>query len=255
MAVTNKGAFGKGALLLVSFGVVFALIMSPMFKDQNGKDQTGLEFADDFFNKLSKNSSDYFDQVKEAAAKQKGKQLSVVAVIAKPDPKDEPDAAKAQDKANKDAQEVAKALQAAGASVEVKDNSLTIKGDLGAMLDFSAAKAQKVFAVVGPDAEKPENQADRKMLKALWKGYGAMIKPLQKELKVGEAKALDIVMKKGIEPAYNFYGIPGEPVSKNVMLLAFLLAFYVVYTMWYGYGIFFLFDGVGLSMKKSKKKH
>ena len=254
MAVSNKSALLKGIVLLVSFCVVFALIMSPLYKDQNGKPQTGLEFADDFFNKLAKNSSDYFDQVKNAAAKQKGKQLSVTATIARPDPKDEPDAAKAQEKANKEAQDVAKALQAAGATVETKDNVLTIKGDLGAMIEFSSTKAQQVFAVVGPAAEKPENLADRKMLKSLWRGFGAMIKPLQKELKVDEAKALDTAMKKGLEPAYNFYGIPGEPVSKNILLLSFLLVCYVVYTMWYGYGIFYTFEGIGMSMKKSKKK-
>jgi len=255
MGIRNKSAFFKGFSLMVSFCIVFALIMSPLFKDQNGNPQTGLEFADEFFNKLSKNSSDYFDQVKESAAKQKGKTLAVVAPIAKPDPKDEPDAAKAQAKANQDAQDIAKALQATGAQVDVKDNVLTVKGDLGAMLDYTAAKAQFAFGLVGAEAEKPENQALRKNLKNIWKGYLAMIKPLQKDGKVAEAKALDNVMKKGIEPAYNFYGIVGEPVSKNIFLLAFLLAFYVVYTMWYGYGIFYMFDGIGLSMKKSKKKH
>jgi hypothetical protein len=255
MAVTNKGAFGKGMALLVSFTAIFLLIMSPVMKDQNGNPQTGLEYADDFFNKLSKYSSDYFDQVKDAAGKQKGKQIAVVASVAKPDPKDEPDAAKAQAKANADAQAIAKALQAAGATVEVKENVLTVKGDLGAVLDFATAKSQKTFGIVGADADKPENVADRKLLKDLWKGFGAMVKPLQKDGKVAEAKSIDTVMKKGIEPAYNFYGIPGEPVSKNIALLTFLLAFYVVYTMWYGYGIFFTFEGVGMSMKKSKKKH
>lgn len=255
MTIYNKGAFGKGALLLASFCVVFAMIMSPMFKDHNGKAQTGLEFADDFFNKLSKNSSDYFDQAKQAAAKEKGKQIAITAVIAKPDPKVEPDDAKAQAKANKDAQDIGKVLQSAGATVEIKDNSINIKGDLGAMLEYGVTKAQRLFPLIGAEADKPENINDRKQLKLLWQGFGAMIKPLQKELKVAEAKALDSVMKKGLEPAYNFYGIPGEPVSQNIFLLTFLLSFYVVYTMWYGYGIFFLFEGIGLSMKKSKKKH
>ena len=33
-----------------------------------------------------------------------------------------------------------------------------------------------------------------------------------------------------------------------------LLLFYVLYTVWYGFAIFELFDGVGLTMKKSKIK-
>ncbi|WP_243312748.1 hypothetical protein [Fundidesulfovibrio agrisoli] len=254
MIIVNKGPFAKGAFLMVTFLAVFFCIMSPLFKDQNGKPQNGLEFSDDFFNMLAKNSSDYFDQVKATVAKQKGVQVAVTATVAKPDPKDEPDPAKAQDKANKDAQAYAKALTASGAQVEVKDNVMTIKGDLGAMTEFATAKAMKVFAVVGTDVDKPENLADRKLCKDLWKGFGSMMKPLQKEGKVAEAKVLDTVMRKGLEPAYNFYGVPGEPVSKNLTLLISLLAFYVVYTMWYGYSIFFMFEGVGMSMKKSKKK-
>jgi len=250
MTIVNKGAFAKGALLMVSFLVVFMLIMSPFF---GGK--TGLEFSDDFFNRLSKNSSDYFGEVNAGVEKQKGKQLAVTATIAKPDPKDEPDPAKAQAAANKKAQDVAKALTTAGAQVDVKENVLTVKGDLGAMLAFAAAKSKDVFMVVGPAADKPENKANHKLLKDLWTGFSALIKPLQKEGKVADAKALDAVMKKAIEPGYNFYGIEGEPVSKNIFLLSFLLIFYVVYTMWYGYAIFFMFDGIGLSMKKSKKKH
>ena len=207
-------------------------------------------------NELAKNSSDYFDTVKAAVAKQKGVMIAVTAPIAKPDPKIEPDPAKAQEMANKDALTVAKALQAAGAQVEVKDNVLTVKGDLGAMGEFAAAKAMSVFAVTGTAAlDKPENIADRKLCKDLWKGFGSMMRALQKDRKVPEAKALDTVMRKALEPAYNFYGLPGEPVSKNVVMLIFLLTFYVVYTLWYGYAIFFMFEGVGMSMKKSKKKH
>jgi hypothetical protein len=250
MTIVNKGAFAKGALLMVSFLVIFMLIMSPLF---GGK--TGLEFSDDFFNRLAKNSSNYFDEVKAGVAKQKGKQIAVTATIAKPNPKDEPDPAKAQAAAIKKAQDVAKALTTAGAQVDVKDNVLTVKGDLGAMLEFATTKSNSVFMVVGPEAENPENKANLKLLKDLWTAFGSMIKPLQKEGKVADAKALDAVMKKAIEPSYNFYGIAGEPVSKNVFLLSFLLIFYVIYTMWYGYAIFFMFDGIGLSMSKSKKKH
>lgn len=247
--IVNKGAFAKGAVLMVSFLGIFFLIMSPVFHGKNG-----LEFSDDFFDKLAKNSSDYFDTVKAASAKMKGKQLAVTATISKPDPKDVPDPAKAQERANADAQTAAKALTAAGAQVEVKDNVLNVKCDLGALMEFSAAKAEAVFHVHEEVANAPENVANRKLTKDIWKAMGAMIKPLQRDGKVTEAKALDTVMRKALEPAYNFYGIDGEPVSKNAVMLAFLLVFYVVYTLWYGYSIFFMFEGIGMSMKKSKKK-
>jgi hypothetical protein len=37
-------------------------------------------------------------------------------------------------------------------------------------------------------------------------------------------------------------------------MLTFMLVFYVAYTMWYGYGIFELFAGMGLGMGKPVSK-
>jgi capsid portal protein len=61
-------------------------------------------------------------------------------------------------------------------------------------------------------------------------------------------------MKKAIEPAYNFYKIDGQKVVDHAGMLSGLLVFYVAYTMWWGYAIFYLFDGFGLTMKKAKVK-
>jgi hypothetical protein len=36
--------------------------------------------------------------------------------------------------------------------------------------------------------------------------------------------------------------------------VAGFLIFYVVYTLWYGFAIFELFEGIGLTMKKSAKQ-
>lgn len=250
MLIANKGAFSKGFLLLITFVGVFLYIMSPSF---NGR--TGLQFSDDFFNMLSKHSADYFPEVKTVVDKLKGKVVSVNVVVARPDIKVEPDAAKGQEIANKDAQTEAAALIAAGAQVDVKDNVMSIKADLGVVTGYAMNKSLQVFNVKGEeDLQKPENIAARKQIKVLWKAFGAMIKPLQREKYIPEAKALDTVMRKAIEPAYNFYGVDGEPVSKNIPLLVGLLAFYVLYTLWYGFSIFFMFEGLGLSMSKAKVK-
>ncbi|KJU85505.1 hypothetical protein MBAV_002301, partial [Candidatus Magnetobacterium bavaricum] len=63
------------------------------------------------------------------------------------------------------------------------------------------------------------------------------------------------VVKKAVEPAYNFYGIQPQKVSDKILLMAGLLVFYVFYTIMWGYAIFFVFEGLGLSMKKAKHKH
>jgi len=64
---------------------------------------------------------------------------------------------------------------------------------------------------------------------------------------------VDVVLRKGIEPAYNFQGIEIGGVKKEFALMSALL-FYVVYTLWYGFAIFDLFEGIGLTMKKGKKQ-
>lgn len=248
--ITNKSAFSKGLILMVSFVGVFLFIMSPSF---DGK--TGLQFSDDFFNMLSKNSADYFPEVQKTVQKLKGKVISITATVKRPDVKDEPDSIKAQEMANKDAQVQAKALIAAGAQVDVKDNVMSVKADLGTITEFALNASKQVFNLKG-EAElvKPENLEARKQVKTLWKAFGTMIKPMQREKYIDEAKSLDTVMRKAMEPAYNFYGVDGEPVSKNVPMLVGLLAFYVIYTLWYGFAIFFIFEGFGMSMSKAKVK-
>jgi hypothetical protein len=81
-----------------------------------------------------------------------------------------------------------------------------------------------------------------------------MDKELKKQGKIAEAKIVSDVMKKAVEPAYNFYKIEGQKVSEKAGLMIGLLVFYVVYTMWWGFAIFYLFEGLGLTMKKAKVK-
>ena len=40
----------------------------------------------------------------------------------------------------------------------------------------------------------------------------------------------------------------------NIALLTFMLVFYVVYTLWYGYGVFELFEGLGLGAHAGHKE-
>ena len=79
-------------------------------------------------------------------------------------------------------------------------------------------------------------------------------KAFKKEKMVAEAKIVSDVTKKAIEASYNFYGIQAQQVSEKAGLMTFLLVFYVIYTMWWGFAIFFIFEGIGLSMKKAKVK-
>jgi len=95
---------------------------------------------------------------------------------------------------------------------------------------------------------------EKKVMKTWWTALSKVEKKLKKNKQVQEANVVSEVMKKAVEPAYNFYRVEGERVVDHAGMLSGLLIFYVAYTMWWGYAIFYMFEGVGLSMKKAKVK-
>jgi len=95
---------------------------------------------------------------------------------------------------------------------------------------------------------------EKDALRAWWTSLTAVDKFLKKNGKIEEAKMVSDVYKKAIETAYNYYGIPAEKVADKAVLMTALLVFYVAYTLWWGFAIFYIFDGIGLTMTKAKVK-
>ena len=96
---------------------------------------------------------------------------------------------------------------------------------------------------------------DEKQMFRQWNNVLPKIdKSLKKEGKIEDAKIVSDVTKKAIEASYNFYKVEPVKVKDKMGLMTFLLVFYVVYTLWWGFAIFFIFEGLGLSMKKAKVK-
>jgi len=56
-------------------------------------------------------------------------------------------------------------------------------------------------------------------------------------------------MKKGVECSYNYYGIDPQQISDRLGIVVFSLVFYVLYTVWYGFAILYLFQGLGLKLE------
>lgn len=236
--VVNKKAFSMGMILLVSFSGVFFLIMMPIF----GNGMTGLDYSDDLFNKLSKGSSYFLPEVKDGIKEFNGKQAKVAAKF----------------KSEDEAKLSLAVLTKAGFSAAQAGDTLNLDVDLGKMLSKVVDDADvmyhddgaKIGAFYGLDKD-PEGKV---AMKAWWTLLANMIKPLQKDKQVPMANAANLVNQKAIEPAYNFYGIKAESILDKIPAASGLLIFYVVYTMWYGFAIFEIFNGIGLSMSKSKIK-
>ena len=242
MLVKNKKPFGMGVVLAVSFFAVLLMIFSPIFGGQNG-----LRFADSSFNKLSKGSSYFIPKVAKSNEKYMGRMFAVDIKTDKPDDK--------PGDAEKRAENIAKIMTTAGATATVNGAAVKIEGDLGKVLASALQDSDDMFKNQGEKIKaRYANDDEKKMFRQWHNGLTKINKEFQKEKKIEESKIVSDVIKKAVEPAYNFYHIEGEKVVDHAGMMSGLLVFYVAYTMWWGYAIFYLFDGIGLTMKKAKVK-
>ncbi len=233
MLIKNSKTFNIGALFAITFIGVLIAVFSPLFNGQNG-----LQFADDSFNKLAKGSSYFIPKVTKSVEPFNGKNFVSALTL---------------DKAE-EADNIAKIFSAAGATVEKNGTALKISGDLGAVLQSALKDADAMYHNNGKVVSERYSMDEKKALQSWWLALSKTEKNLKKEKMLTEAKIISDVMKKGIEPGYNFYQIDANKVSEHAGMMSGLLVFYVFYTMWWGYAIFYLFDGFGLTMKKAKVK-
>lgn len=223
----------QGTLLMVSFVAIFVTLFMPIF----GQGKNGLEFADDFFNKLSKGSSYFIPEVAKGVEKLKGKQLEVSIAV------------------KKDSADKAKTLATvAGLNATMQGEELVLKGDFSKAMAQILADSEDMFRNNGKAISDRYKMEERAAMQTWWDMLKQIVFKLQKDKKIEEAKVVNNVQKKAVEPAYNFYKIESAKVIDHIPMLTFLLVFYVIYTLWYGFAIFDIFDGIGLSMKKSKVK-
>ena len=238
MLIHEKGPFIRGSLLLISFLVLFAVLLTPIMRDENGNHMTGLQYADNVFNELSKGSSYFIPGVRESVKSVDGKMVQMTVTMKKPPPPGRGPAAKS------------------GATEAVADGGkVSFKGDLGLILTSATDDADALYHN-NADAvsQKYGGEPALKVAAAWWYLLSPSIKELQKQRLFGEAQVVDHVLRRAMEPGNNFYSVVPAKVSEHVWLMSGMLIFYVLYTLWYGFSIFELFEGIGLAMTKSKVK-
>ncbi|MBI5739571.1 MAG: hypothetical protein HZA16_02520 [Nitrospirae bacterium] len=233
MLVKNKKTFSLGVVFAISFLAVLALIFTPVFNGKNG-----LVFSDDSFNKLAKGSSYFIPKVMKSVEKIAGKSVSVTIKTENAE----------------QAGNTAKLFTAAGATAAVNGQEMKVEGDLGAILQSALRDADAMYKNEGKAVADRYGYDEKAVLKNWWTALTGIEKNLKKEKLIAEAKVVAEVVKKGVEPGYNFYKIDANKVADHAGMMSGLLIFYVAYTMWWGYAIFYIFDGLGLSMKKAKVK-
>jgi hypothetical protein len=234
MLVKNKKIFGVGVVFAISFLSVLVLIFSPIFGD--GKN--GLVYSDNSFNKLAKGSSYFIPKVAKSVETYIGKPLSISIKLEKP----------------ADVEPTAKLFSMAGAKVETNNTQVRIEGDIGVILQSTLKDSDSMYKNDGKTVSERYGYEEKTAMKNWWTALDKISRELKKQKLVADAKIIDDVNKKAVEPGYNFYKIDANKVVDHAGMMSGLLVFYVAYTMWWGYAIFYMFDGLGLSMKKAKVK-
>lgn len=218
----------RGIVMLVGFFAVLAVIFMPVFP---GK-VNGLDFTDNIFNKISKGSSYFIPATQQESELYRGKAIDVAVKLA--------DAVQAG--------QVAGQLAAAGVDVSINGNELVIKGDMAAITNASLADADLIFNNNGQPLADKYGYSERQVMYNWWSLFKKMTPALNKQKMFAAAKFFNNVEKKALEPAYNYYGVEAIKWQEHIGLILAALAFYVIYTLWYGFGIMYLFEGLGLKI-------
>jgi hypothetical protein len=217
-----------GIGMLVAFSVVLVIMFSPVVKGQNG-----LEYLDALYNSISKGSAYYISKVKKEADPFMGKSATMTL-----------------DMGNKaHADQTALLFQKAGAYTEVSEGTLKVTGDLGKILNNCLTDADSMYHNDGKTVTEKYGYNEKQALYNWWKACKEMDKDLKRQKKFKEAKVVELLKNKAVETSYNYYGIEPQKITDKLGIVIFSLIFYVVYTIWYGFAIMYLFEGWGLQLE------
>lgn len=231
--IRDVRSFILGVVLVVTFLILLVGMFIPMFDGENA-----MQAADRLFNSISKGSTNFMPELAKKNKAFVGTDFSLALTFPTEDL-----ATKAQ-----------KILGPAGASPSGSGKSLSVKGDLGAVLNAAIEDSKAMFNNESGTLEAKYGIPGREALYVWWETLQAFDRGLTREKHFKEATFVAEVRKKGVEVGFNFYGIEPETASSRALHITVALVFYVAYTLWWGIAIMLLCTGFGLQMKAGSKK-
>ena len=222
----------RGFLLMASFFAVLVVIFMPFFPGVHGGKVNGLDYLDNFFNQLSKGSAYYIKDQMKKVEKVAGQEFATSMKMKTAD----------------EAAITAKLFTVNGIPAQVDDVKVKVKGDFGAMLTIMLKDADLMYNNDGAAISTKYGIDERAALNGWYLALTAMEKDLTKTEKFEQAKLVKNCMTKAVEPAYNYYKVEAKSVKAEIFMLVAALSFYVIYTMWYGFGLLYLFEGMGIKL-------
>lgn len=226
---SQKITLAKGLILMASFSAVFVMIFMPLF----GGGKNGLEYLDNLYNSISKGSAYYVPELKDQSGALSGKIVSMTLEMASADA----------------AEKALPLIGFSGGAVKAQGPVLSVEADLGKLMENCLEDVDLMYHNRGDQVRDKYGMDERQALYTWWALTNQMDKALKKQKLFKEAKVVATVSKKGVETSYNFYEIEPRKISEKIGVVVFSLVFYVIYTVWYGFAIMFLFEGVGLRLE------
>jgi hypothetical protein len=223
--IENKKEFMLGFVMMVAFLIVLGGFFSPIFNGHNG-----MEYLDSLYNSISKDSAYYIPKSKDDATTMLNKIVSVQFSAG--------DAAQAD--------QIVEQLKKCGADASADDKNVTMNGDLGAVLLASLDDAELLYRNDGAALSAKYGFNERQVVFNWYSAFKGAVKDLNKQEKFEESKVINGVLGKSIETSYNYYKIIPKKIGTCWWIVVGSLLFYVIYTMWYGYAILFMFEGWGM---------
>ncbi len=226
--IAHKKEFYSGVAMMVAFIVVLVIIFMPIFGGQNG-----LNYLDNLYNTISKGSAYYIPKVKQETDEYAGKAVTVTMVMAE----------------EERARQAAQLFMKGGALVNVAGAEVKVSGDLGKILENCLADADLMYHNDGQKLSAKYGYEEKRILLNWWVALHHMEKDLKDQKKFKEAKVVALVVKKAVELGYNYYEVEPQKIGDKFGIVILSLVFYVIYTLWYGFGIMFMFEGWGMRLE------
>ncbi len=223
----NRTEFIIGMSLLAGFTCVLVIMFTPIINGQNP-----INYLDDLYNSISKGSVYYIPELKEDAKSLVGKKVEVTVPFLK------------EEQGN----DLKTLFSNVGENVTLASDSISMTADLGLLLGQALVDSDLMFHNNGKEIAEKYNTAERQSMYNWWLTANAVEKQLNDEERFEEVKILVSIRNKGIECAFNYYGVEPKDIANAVWLVVASLVFYVAYTLLFGFAIMYIFVGFGLKI-------
>jgi len=225
--IVHPRPFWLGVAGLVVVFLVLGVSAAPVYEGRSS-----LMWADRFFNRLAKDSANSLAKARALAGTCAPLQIDMGV-----HPRDLADPEKL----------IGLLARAGIPSRATGDGRVRVQAPFADILAAATADAALAFANRFDDLREKYGFSGEDAIYAWWLIFDGLTRRFVQEGLSAQTEMAKFMSTKVLEPAYNFRGIQARPIHENALPVVGLLTFYVIYTLWYGFAILSLFEGLGIS--------